>query len=206
MKNKTTKVIGTMLLVFIMITCMSSLFMTQVSAAQGDLGNFRVTANSGLRLRVSLFDGHIITVIPKNSNIEVTYWDESLWVYAKYGEYEGWCSSRYITNESVPETSTNTNSGKLRSLGSFKITGYTPYEGGTNKTCTGVKASTVVGTCVAADLKKLPLGTKLYIEGIGYRTVMDCGGAIKGNKLDVLCNTISECYAITGYYQVYIVE
>ena len=41
------------------------------------------------------------------------------------------------------------------------------------------------GVTIAADLNKLPLGTRVWIEGIGERIVQDKGGAIKGNKIDL---------------------
>jgi 3D (Asp-Asp-Asp) domain-containing protein len=41
------------------------------------------------------------------------------------------------------------------------------------------------GRTVAADIKILPMGSQIYIDGVGLRTVEDTGGAIKGNKLDV---------------------
>ena len=41
------------------------------------------------------------------------------------------------------------------------------------------------GVTVAADTSILPMGSKIYIEGIGWRTVQDRVGAIKGNKLDI---------------------
>lgn len=38
---------------------------------------------------------------------------------------------------------------------------------------------------VAADPRVLPLGTVIYIEGMGQFVVKDTGGAIKGNRLDI---------------------
>ena len=70
-------------------------------------------------------------------------------------------------------------------------------------TASGAKAT--VGRTIAAP-SNLPFGTKLYIEGIGERIVEDRGGSISGQRLDLLCNNHSECYAITGYYEVYIIK
>ena len=36
-----------------------------------------------------------------------------------------------------------------------------------------------------ADLSVLPLGTKVYIDGIGERIVQDKGGGIRGNHIDL---------------------
>ena len=49
-------------------------------------------------------------------------------------------------------------------------------------TATGVKAGK--GT-IAADPKRYPMGTTMYIKGYGYGTVQDVGGAIKGGHIDL---------------------
>lgn len=79
-------------------------------------------------------------------------------------------------------------------IGTRKVTGYTPdpaENGGWDVTCRGIKLNTVIGQCVA--INTIPLGTKIYIEGIGYRTVMDVGS---GNVVDVLVSSKSESYKV----------
>ena len=90
-------------------------------------------------------------------------------------------------------------------LGQYYITGYDICVECCGKT-DGITASGVhaeVGRTVAAN--NMPFGTRLYIDGLGERIVEDRGG-MKDNVLDVLCNDHPECYAITGYYDVYIIN
>lgn len=49
----------------------------------------------------------------------------------------------------------------------------------------------------------LTFGTVLYIEGIGIRIVEDRGGMKNGN-IDVYCDTHSQCYDVTGTYNVWV--
>ena len=45
------------------------------------------------------------------------------------------------------------------------------------------------------DPSVIPLGSKVGVEGYGYAIAGDTGGAIKGNKIDVLFSSKSEAYA-----------
>jgi uncharacterized protein YabE (DUF348 family) len=58
-------------------------------------------------------------------------------------------------------------------------------------TYTGVRA--VAGTgrednpnIIAVDPRVIPLGSRVYIDGYGYAVAADIGGAIKGNRIDLL--------------------
>ena len=97
--------------------------------------------------------------------------------------------------------------GKARYLGTYKITGYDVCVACCGKT-DGVTASgtqaTVGRTCAAAA--DLPFGTRIWIDGIGERTVEDRGGGVRGQHIDVLVEDHAAAYAITGYYQVWILE
>ena len=94
---------------------------------------------------------------------------------------------------------------KLTSIGTMYITGYDACYYCCGKTdgitASGVKAT--VGRTVAM-CSDYPFGTQIYIDGLGYYTVEDRG--VGKGWVDVFCNNHSECYAITGYYWVYLVE
>ena len=84
----------------------------------------------------------------------------------------------------------------------YTITGYTPldpsavygldYIGNPNVTASGDKP--VPNETVAAA-KDIPFGTKVWIEGVGVRTVNDRGGAIKRGRLDLCMATRDEAIA-----------
>lgn len=61
---------------------------------------------------------------------------------------------------------------------------YSPeVRGGVAHTATGTVPEE--GRTIAVDPSVIPYGTKVYIDGMGVYTAEDCGGAIKGNHLDI---------------------
>lgn len=82
----------------------------------------------------------------------------------------------------------------------MKVTAYTPGEEscGTSadgKTATMHCVTTNASRLVAADPKVLPYGTMVSVPGYAQGLivpVLDCGGAIKGDRLDLLFPTVEE--------------
>lgn len=99
---------------------------------------------------------------------------------------------------SEPTTSVESSSVEGGYLGSFKCTGYVA----TGNTCANGNYPTS-GYTIASN--SLPMGTRVYIEGIGERVVEDTGG-MSNNVIDVFVDSTSEAYALTGDYEVYIIE
>jgi 3D (Asp-Asp-Asp) domain-containing protein len=99
--------------------------------------------------------------------------------------------------QSLPKTEVNTSRPKTEEpktnpAMTYKITAYTASAPDCGKTdgitASGVKAK--AGVTVAAS-RDLPFGTVLYIDGIGYRTVQDRGGAIGPGHLDLYVDSES---------------
>lgn len=91
-------------------------------------------------------------------------------------------------------------------MGLYYVTGYDTCAACCGKTdgITASGATATVGRTVAAS-SEFAFGTRLYIDGIGERVVEDRGGAIDGGRIDVLCSNHDECYAITGWYDVWMI-
>ena len=79
-----------------------------------------------------------------------------------------------------------------------KATAYTHTDAGCNKTT--ATGTTVHWGTVAVDPRQIPYGTKMFIVSndgkyvYGLSAAEDCGGSIKGNRIDLYMPTTSQCY------------
>lgn len=98
-----------------------------------------------------------------------------------------------VTEETFEENS------EMTLLGEMRITGYVATG---NPTSSG-DMPYVGGVALSRDYG-IPFGSTVYIENLGYYTVNDTGCAY--GVVDVFCNTVEECYALTPYSNVYLIN
>lgn len=118
---------------------------------------------------------------------------------------ESTTESTDVTNEVTEESEPD--KPKRIPMGEFKITYYcgcySCSEGYGTMTSTGVRA--VEGRTIAVDPTIIPYGAKVYINGHEY-IAEDCGGAIKGNDIDIYLEDHDRVYeGGVDYYDVEIV-
>ena len=87
---------------------------------------------------------------------------------------------------------------EMEYIGNYWITGYVAT--GANCADGSVPRSGWTAAC-----NSLPFGTVVYIKGLGTRVITDRGG-MANDVIDVFCDSVSDCYAITGSYKVFIVK
>ena len=97
--------------------------------------------------------------------------------------------------EEVKEASTPSQGGRTL-VGTFRITAYCTEKyqhicgGGQGITASGTSVS--AGRTIAVDTSIIPMGSRVYIEGIGERIAEDTGGAVNGYVIDLALGTHSE--------------
>ena len=97
-----------------------------------------------------------------------------------------------------------TSNDEMTSLGTCKITAYCkenyPHicnNGDSSQTATGTVP--LAGRTVAVDPNVIPYGSEVIINNHTY-IAEDCGGAIKGNRIDILFDTHQEALAFGVQY------
>jgi 3D (Asp-Asp-Asp) domain-containing protein len=73
-------------------------------------------------------------------------------------------------------------------------------------TYSGIKAKE--GRTIAVDPAVIPLGSTVFIEGIGIRKAEDIGSAIRGSRIDVFMNDLNEAqdFGVKKNVKVYLLE
>ena len=105
------------------------------------------------------------------------------WCKIKYGNKYGWCCKRYLKSSSK--------SGNKKSVKrTLKVKAYA-YTG---HSITSTGRRPVAGRTIAVDPRVIPYGSKVYIPALGRTYIAeDCGGGIKGNKIDIYMSSNSAC-------------
>lgn len=93
-------------------------------------------------------------------------------------------------------------------LGEFKLTAYCPCSSCCGQWADGITATGTTakaGRTIAVDPSVIPYGSEVIINGHTY-VAEDCGGAIKGNRIDIYFDSHSEALEFgIQYADVYIV-
>ena len=109
---------------------------------------------------------------------------------------------RIVGNAPLISGEAHTITNPIESLGEFKITGYCGCAACCGKTdgitATGTHATQ--GHTIAVDPQQIPYGTEVIIDGQTY-IAEDCGGAIKGNRIDLYFDNHSEALAFGVKYK-----
>ena len=102
----------------------------------------------------------------------------------------GYCSSLYLKSQSQIDSITNKPSSSQDIDYTLDVKAYAYCTG--NITATGTKPT--FGRTIAVDPTVIPYGTRVYIPEFDKTFIAeDCGGGIKGNKIDIYMNTKEEC-------------
>ena len=136
------------------------------------------------------------------------------WVYKGFTEYNSAIvnpitktANTTATEKPAFSVSTETSSNMIY-MGTFKCTTYCPCticNGGWSTTATGNPLTPWY--TIAVDPRVIPLGSTVYIEGLGTFKAHDTGGAIKGHKIDVCVDSHAYAQVQTWYdMNVYIVK
>lgn len=85
-------------------------------------------------------------------------------------------------------------------LGNYSITHYCTerykHICGTGNGVTATGTTVTAGRTVAVDPSVIPYGSKIYIEGYGWRVAEDCGGAVDGRHIDMAVDTHANAIAM----------
>ena len=121
-----------------------------------------------------------------------------------YNGKTGWCYGRYLKKYKKTNNSNKYNNSNKNIKRTLKVKAYA-YSGD-RITSTGRRPQ--VGRTIAVDPRVIPYGSKVYIPALGRTYIAeDCGGGIKGNKIDIFMGSNRECNRFgVKYLTIYILK
>jgi 3D (Asp-Asp-Asp) domain-containing protein len=127
------------------------------------------------KLQKTLQDAELVI----QNNLYLVEQNIKLQNFLKEAAYVGIKPKNYNVADEVNEA---VDFSKLEYIGEFEGTAYTPTaeECGNNLGYTASGKPIIAGVSVAVDNKYWKMGTKFYIEGLGFVVAMDTGSAVKG--------------------------
>lgn len=182
---------------------------------------YKTTAMVYLRQRPSV-SSNTVKIVKSGAKVQsIRTSKDGDWVKVTYGSKEGYIYKKFLRQVTTPTIETDGTisaptgtsalipSSNLRSdslsgtnLGQFKLTFYCgcticSEQWGT-QTATGTTAQE--GRTIAVDPTVIPYGSKVHIDGFGDFIAEDCGGAIKGNHIDIYVADHDRCNALGVQY------
>ncbi|MBE0340245.1 DUF348 domain-containing protein [Paenibacillus sp. 28ISP30-2] len=108
---------------------------------------------------------------------------------ASVGPEDAVKATRVSSGNAVRKAGVNFKYSKV--LQNVSMTAYSSQESGIGtRTASGTRVTE--GRTIAVDPSVIPIGWWVYIEGVGFRRAEDTGGAIKGHKIDVYYESLSQ--------------
>lgn len=148
------------------------------------------TANLNVRSGPSTSNS-IVGMVYKGNNVSIVERTNSNWYKVKLSNGRiGYCSATYLKSKSALDSITNKPESSNDVSSSMQVKAYAYCTG--NITATGTKPT--FGRTIAVDPTIIPYGSRIYIPEFDKTFIAeDCGGGIKGNKVDIYMNTEEEC-------------
>lgn len=167
------KLLITSILLILIIFPIQSTYATNIDVAKLISQNERLKEeNQRLQTKISQYETLTYSLVDENNSLKTNLIPDDA-----------------NSNSNSNETNSNSDNENLSYLGEFTLTHY-PKEIFSGYTAT--ETLVTPGRTIAVDPNVIPLGTKVYIEGYGYRIAEDTGGGIKGNKIDIGVATYDE--------------
>ena len=173
---------------------LTTMVLAVLLAVSASAATVKATANVPVRAKAKTSSTKLTTMKKNMSRTVISVSSNKKWVKVKVNGKTGYVNTsrvKYVTasskkTASSQNTATPVSDGNKIKLGNFKLTFY----GDDTITATGKKPQ--INHTIAVDPRVIPLGSKVYIEGMGTYYAEDTGGAIKGNILDVFVRTEAE--------------